>query len=413
MKHLKFLLVSTALYVLSCCNTLAQERSNAPSATPIGSLSLDSGTAWLQHVFDARIPDSIQIVGLGEVSHGGFEPIAFKAKMIQYLVEKRGYRNILFELSDFGTIMAIRDALNSSLPGDPDPGAIGVGKLNAIQAFDKVLRALFHWLKQYNLKHPTDKVQIGGFDLIFGNWICNYILYKYIIPFDPPGAKTISFQLSNADASDSSRAKIISEWFRTHAALLKARLDKKEFKWLEFNVRNAEYKFLLPLDEGSGDQWNNYRDSIMAKNVTALAGSSKTILWAHNGHISPWNIHLMGVHLEQYYRGHYYTVATDFSQIATVDILDKQKSAADSGYILQRNFASGTTTAANTLFRRYGISDGIVFQPDIIKYWVPLEINLIDANGFHMTTASERAFDALVFFDEIHPDAVITHKSQL
>jgi len=404
--------MSTCLHVLFCCISHAQEHSNTPAVAALGSLSLDSGTTWLHHVFDARIHDSVQIIGLGEVSHGGFEPMAFKAKMIQYLVEKRGYRKVLFELSDFETIMAVRDDLNSSRAGDPNLEDPVMKRISHLPAGDKVLRLLFHWLKLYNLKHPTDRVQIGGFDLVNGSWICNYILYKYIIPIDPGGAKKVIYQLNYSGASDSARSQSISCWFRAHATMLKAKLDNKDLNRLDFLVRNTEYTFLQPVRE-SEEQSKMYRDSIMAKNIKELAGSTKTIVWAHSGHISPWNPHLMGAYLEQYYRSRYFTLVTDFSQIATVDVLNRQKSVSDSGFVFQKSFTSSSTTAANTLFRRYGIPDGIIFRTDIIKYKVPLEVNLIDVYGAQTRMTSERAFDVLVFFDEIHPDPAITHKSQL
>lgn len=405
------LLMSICFHVLISCACVAQGNSNTPSIAAIGSLSLDSGTVWLQHVFDDRIHDSVQIVGLGEVSHGGFEPMAFKVKMIQYLVEKRGYRNILFELPDFGALMPVRDNLNNSRVEEPAISGSGVKGVSLLPAGETVLRALFHWLMLYNLKHPTDKAYVRGFDLIHEKGIYNYVLYKYIVPFDPEGAKKIIYRLSDAGTLDTIKIQIISDWIKGHATMLKARLDKEELDQLDFFVRNSQYACLYLL-KGSEELSNMYRDSIMANNVKELTGSAKAIVWAHNAHISRWNAHLMGAYLEQYYQSRFFTLVTDFSEIATVDVLDKKKPVSDSGYFFQKLFTSAASTTANTMFRRYGISSGIMFRNDIIKYSLPMEANLIDVYGLHTEIRSEKAFDALVFFDEVHRNSA-TYKSEL
>jgi hypothetical protein len=121
----------------------------------------------------------------------------------------------------------------------------------------------------------------------------------------------------------------------------------------------------------------------------------------------------MGAYLEEYYRSRYFTLLTDFSQKATVDVLNRQQPVSDSGEVIRKSFRSLSTTAASTMFRRYGIRAGVIFRTDIANYYIPMEANLIDVGGAFMRMASARVFDALVFFDEIHPDAAVTPKSQL
>src|SRR5690242_13046611 len=78
-----------------CPVTHAQQKNEI--IYPLGSFSLDSTTTWLENAFNNKIPDNIQVIGLGEVTHGGHEVPQVKAKIFQFLVEKKGHRTLLFE----------------------------------------------------------------------------------------------------------------------------------------------------------------------------------------------------------------------------------------------------------------------------------------------------------------------------
>src|SRR5690606_34894276 len=116
-------------------------------------------------VFDAEISRDIQIVGLGEVSHGAFDPIVFKAEMVKYLIEVNGYRNILFEFSDI-TIAGVRAFLMNAKETDLSTVDSLVKSMGTFPAGESVLCDLFRWIKRYNLNHPSDLVNINGFDIV-------------------------------------------------------------------------------------------------------------------------------------------------------------------------------------------------------------------------------------------------------
>ncbi len=98
----------------------------------------------------------VEVLMLGEASHGTKEFYLEKNKMIQYLVAKEGYTQIGFEHLDT-EFAKIDDFIQ--------------GKAVDLTATMKNLRAyrtqefveLFQWLKAYNDKNPNRKVAVFGF----------------------------------------------------------------------------------------------------------------------------------------------------------------------------------------------------------------------------------------------------------
>lgn len=103
--------------------------------------------------------DSNKVLGLGEASHGTKEFFTEKNKIIEYLVEKGDYRQIGFEFTDV-EIARINEYV--------------LGKNEDLRALMKDLRLyrtkefynLFEWIKSYNLKQTSQKVNVFGFHQI-------------------------------------------------------------------------------------------------------------------------------------------------------------------------------------------------------------------------------------------------------
>jgi hypothetical protein len=58
------------------------QNADRPLIFPLRSFSLDSDVTWLSKIFDNKITDGVQWVGLGEFTHGGEETGLFKSKMV-------------------------------------------------------------------------------------------------------------------------------------------------------------------------------------------------------------------------------------------------------------------------------------------------------------------------------------------
>jgi erythromycin esterase-like protein len=390
---------------LLCTHCFAQVvRSTIPS-TMIGSLSLNTNVTWLDNYYRQKISDTVQIVGIGEVSHGAIEPMDFQTKMIQYLVERRGYRNILFERSDFYAIRPIRNYLNNiQLKNDTIEKWAKTGGFTSAAAenFLKLLR----WLKIYNLNHPDDQVQIAGFDLSNEPTFFNYVLNHYIIPLNPSQGGEYTYLLN--DVSDTTKIQRIRTWFDINRDSIQDKFKDAETGWLNFHLRNLEsgakaFK-LKGIDSKS---WTLYRDSMMSENVMYLSQSKKTVIIAHNGHIVRTDDGYMGTYLNKNYRTHYYVILTDFSRKATVEISNMTKQAEDKTGFSTKAFLPHPTSAAAEILAKYQIASGIFQYKDIVSNRVLDRTNAIDAYGVQLLTpAHKRAFDSLVVFENLTPGQI-------
>lgn len=373
----------------------------------IGPLSLDSGTAWVQPVFDASIGDNIQVVGLGEVSHGVYEPLAFKAKMVQYLVTKRGYRQLLLELSDIGTVRPIRLYLLDNNIKDLSVIDSLVAGMSVMPSAAAIYRELFRWLKQYNLLHPREMVQIMGFDLNLDAVFLNYFMYNYLIPYDNVRAHQLLSHWGRGDIGDSTKMASLYTWYLDHKSKLSKDLSKAEFGYLERQIQLNRYSIQDFILKSNGEflKANIYRDSILANNVTNLSGTQKTIVWAHNSHIYAGGQY-MGMYLNRYYGEKYYVLMTDFSGKAKVYVADKSKTILDDGYFQLLSFQSNKGSLANLISHYYGVSAGIFLRRDLAghKQKTGDRINTIDNYGEHFLIGDGRSIDALVIFENIHSD---------
>jgi hypothetical protein len=402
---LKKIVIAAVVNSFIWCSSFAQSSDKIPFSE-IGSLSLDSGTAWVQRVFDNSISNDVQVVGLGEVSHGGYEPMALKAKMIQYLVENRGYKNILFEFGDLGPSRPVRQyLLNNNIKELSVADSLAktvVGLPNARIVFSQ----LFRWLKSYNLAHPTEMVKVAGFDFSYDAASQYFFLYNYIIPFDHIYAQKLLYHWANNQVFDSSKIASVNAWFNANKSKLGKGMDKDEFDELQYHLQNETHSVRLEtLRSLSGYDFKTayYRDSIMADNVTHLTGSQKTIIWAHNGHISTADGD-MGKYLRERYKSRYFILLTDFSNEANVyvvDAIEGERIETGNGIVHEQHFTSPRTTIAYNLFKNYGIPGGIFFHQYLPGSKVYNGINIIDAIGGQSLPSSYQGFDVLVIFNNI------------
>jgi erythromycin esterase-like protein len=401
------------IFVIAIFNSFSygQTIKNKFTKLQLDSLISNYSKQYLGEIFDGKISDSIQIIALGEVSHGGYEPIAFKANMVRYLVERRGYRKIVFELPDIPAIRMLRSYLNNQ-KNATDTSYITKWIKNAqfVDATASVCTNLFKWIKQYNDKHQENMVDVMGFEIGKEQSVINFILNKYIIPYNYEQSQQYVYQL-NSVITDADKIQILNKWFVSNKLGLKAKLNKEDFSWLYFYVHNAVngLSYLNKDSKSISDHSNDanlFRDSVMAQNVRYLSGGDKTIVWAHNSHVIRADIKYMGNYLDQYFKNRYYVIATDFSKFAKVDVINQNQAENDNKKYLSKTFKSSPSTAAYKIFDQYGISEGVFFNQDMISLHIQEDTNTIDANGLHLYFPGfHNSFDALVVFTNIYPTA--------
>ncbi|HWV66797.1 erythromycin esterase family protein, partial [Chitinophaga sp.] len=401
------ILIAAVINTFAWCSSTAQGNGKILFSEP-GSLSLDSSTAWVQSVFNKSIDNDVQVVGLGEVSHGGYEPLALKAKMAQYLIENRGYRNILLEFPDIVSVRPVRQyLLNNNIKELAVADSLAKVTATGLPNTQEVFSRLFRWIKIYNLAHPREMVKVTGFDLSMDAGFRNFFLYNYIIPFDPASGQRLLYHWNNNQVTDASRIASVNTWFNTNKSKLGKGMKKDELDELQYHLQNEthsmQYNALKTVTSaGNETRANKYRDSIMAVNAIHLAGSQKTIIWAHNGHISTIDGY-MGKYLKERYRSHYFMLLTDFSNEADVYVVTGEKAVPGSRVIREKHFTAERTTIASNLLKNYGIPGGIFFDQDLPASKTYDKLNLIDIYGNQLIMPSNQAFDVLVIFNNITP----------
>ncbi|GAA3991972.1 erythromycin esterase family protein [Mucilaginibacter dorajii] len=411
--HAKFVshvILNIAAIVIFSPFSYGQTIKNKFPKFQLDSLTSHYSNNYLGSIFGEKIADSIQIVALGEVSHGGYEPIAFKANMVRYLIESKGYRKVLFELSDIGRIRAMRNYLNNQSINDTSYITKWIKQAQFVDATASECLNLFKWIKQYNIKHPKDIVEVVGFEIGKDQSIINFILNKYIIPYDHKQGQQYVYQLSS-DISDTAKIMILNKWVLSAELLLKTKISGEELYWLHFYIHNAVngVNYLIRDSKSKSDKSdaaNLFRDSVMSENVRYLSANDKTIVWAHNAHVIRSEPRYMGNYLNQYFKNRYYVVATDFSKLAEVEINNNNFMQNDNRKYVTKTFKSGPSTAAYKILNKYEISEGIFVHQDMINMGIKEETNTIDANGLQVfIPVLNNAFDALVIFSEIYSTA--------
>jgi RNA polymerase sigma factor (sigma-70 family) len=402
MGYLSILILLLLVLVSLTVETVAQRITDMP-VYPLPAISAGGDDAGWKQVFDDKITDSIKIVGLGEVSHGAHEPLQLKSNVIQYLVTVKHFRVLLMEYPNF-YLMPISHYLMDSNVTDLNEAPVVVTRAfsgNIINTQEVV--DLVRWLKTYNISHPTDMVSLKGIDVIGSpTSFLNYFLDTYLTPYDIFTAMYLREKWNGRE--EQMKLEDISHWMEQGAERLQRKMPAQEYEELLYNLHIARSTVLF-----SSQQKQNiyraayYRDSVMAANAGQLA-IPKAIIWAHNVHIDtePRAVTL-GNMLHQQYGDKCYTILTDYSNDAMVRVINPRATSANDFFVLQQ-VASDKKTAAATLRRKYGINKGILFYNDLKRSKLPTLINSIDREGSNTLIGMGKAFDALLFLEDLHPN---------
>jgi erythromycin esterase-like protein len=129
------------------------------NAIPFKTASAGSGLEDLEPL-GAIIGDA-RIVGLGEPTHGTREAFQFKHRLLEYLVEKKGFRIFSIEAN-----MPESYALNAYVQGgDGDPRKLIAGMYFWTWNTEEVFQ-MVEWMRGWNARNPgSTPLQFTGFDM--------------------------------------------------------------------------------------------------------------------------------------------------------------------------------------------------------------------------------------------------------
>lgn len=125
-------------------------------------VSLTSRSQWADLEPLRRIIGSASLVSLGEGLHGSAEPLEFRNRLFQFLVEQMGFTAIAIE-SGITESFAINEYVLGG-PGDPER-LTGTGITSGLGEFPQQA-ALVRWMRDFNAdpRHPR-KIQFYGMDI--------------------------------------------------------------------------------------------------------------------------------------------------------------------------------------------------------------------------------------------------------
>jgi erythromycin esterase len=303
------LLSASCLYAMPTSDHAWQNTLNGFDPT----ITDDSDLSLFDHVIQHAT-----IVGLGETTHSTHEFFVMKHRLLKHLVTHEGYTVFAMEQS-----MARCYLMNDYvLHGIGDPKKI-LKSDNPMYDSQEVVD-LIEWMRAYN--QTTDKkIMFAGFDIqddIYDERTPSPDIIAHLL--QPTGDTVLmasNQQLSDLltglekqqlaiekdkakgdkEAQRKDTQQLVTEEQQYETSLKQFALDvkankpmllrtigRKDYAWLMQHIRLLHQlsEFTVIVYTGNEQDMFNYRDKMMAKNITWLQhySNAKMVLWSHSGH---------------------------------------------------------------------------------------------------------------------------------
>lgn len=363
------------------------------------------------------IPEQVQVVGLGESSHGVKEYQELKAEVFRTLVQNNGCRTFIIE-GDFGNALKVDDYIHGG-EGTAEEAASMIG----FRIYrTREMAELLNWMRAYNESAPAgEDLHFYGMDMQWADNSKDY-LFRILEQIDPE--LTARYKETFAFLNDDEMYEISTEAFSQgipEAENLLKEVDQAEEQIVEAFGSEA-FAFARECANSirnccdirkSDNDYNEVRDSHMAEKVHwFLEHGDGSILFinGHNGHISRVNTtfyNCLGWRLAEDLGDGYFAIGTD----ARVTTFNSQTDVS---------FKEITVKNKNDLNALAGSAEGAKYYIDLQKAsafdgWQELlsdtqRITSLNVGGltflkmFYTTKiVPEDAFDGMIIFDQVGP----------
>ncbi|RYF70289.1 MAG: erythromycin esterase family protein [Cytophagaceae bacterium] len=249
----------------------------------------------------------VQLVGLGEATHGTHEFFQMKARLFRYLVEQHGFRTLAFEAS-FGSCVGINRYIHgqsTSLKTATEAAkSIGYWAWRTTE-----VRDLIEWMRQYNQGKPAgEKLSFYGFDCQIR--ADNYpLINEFVARVDPDTYAKLPQLYQTLTRTGEIYELFVANQINWVAA--GGRLD--------YELAKQAARVLVQQQDLTGNGACN-RDRYMAENsqwLLSTLGAGKVSLWAHDHHVGNWSAYcgqpMMGAYLKQRFGQRYLAVGQSLS----------------------------------------------------------------------------------------------------
>ena len=268
---------------------------------------------------------SASIVGLGEATHGAHEVFTMKHRIVNYLVSEKGFTNLVLEEGWDKALELDRYVLTGK--GDPSQ------HLSPVFNTKEILN-LINWIQQYNAnpKHKS-KVRVIGMDIQSVNRNVYNNITEYVKRNNPNLVSSLEEKIKDlipvtkdvsiiGSLTEEDKEKYISDAKQISALLEqnKSNLNgnSKEFAWIKQNARIIEQftTMAASLPDNPSDLFLKHDIAMYENAKWAEEHLGKTIVWAHNGHVSKTNMlpfiypKVAGQHLAEHYGKQYVSIGT-------------------------------------------------------------------------------------------------------
>lgn len=285
-----------------------------------GTVDADLGVA-LTDVGAIAVPEDVQVVGLGEASHGVREYQEMKAKVFQALVENSGCRSFVIE-GDFGCALKVDDYIH---------GGEGTAKEAAAQIGFRIYRTkemedLIQWMRTYNeTAGEGEDLHFYGMDMQWADSSKEYV-FRVLEQIDPDVCEQYREELAflnddamydiSTDAFEQGMSvaeKLIQEVDSAGESIVET-FGSETFAY----VRECACSIYNCCDIRRSDrEYNTVRDSHMAEKVQWFiehGDGSVIFINGHNGHVGKVNTasyNCLGKLLAEELGSGYFAIGTD------------------------------------------------------------------------------------------------------
>ena len=263
-------------------------------------------------VSELAVPDEVQIVALGEATHGNKEFQQLRLEVFQVLAEKCGVRAFALE-GDFGGC----EAINRYIHGADGTAAEALSDTGFAIYQTEEMKSLVEWMRDYNASAaPDEDLRFYGFDMQRRACSWRYLLEE-LQKANIDTAELEKIWDSKAGTyTDSYTAEQRAESIRA----VKAQLPPGAAQAIHFAdvlLQNLELgKYIDDIGE-----LNAQRDRMMAENTLWILqqeqarGNSRILISGHNNHIMKCQntgTPVLGSLLAENLGDGYYAIGTDF-----------------------------------------------------------------------------------------------------
>jgi len=271
---------------------------------------------YAQEVDALRVPETAELVGLGEATHGNAEFQALRLTVLKRLV-MQGYRAFAMEI-DFGEGLMVDAYIQGVESGDASEivGRLGYPIARTAQTVE-----LIEWMRAYNASaSPEDRLRFYGFDMQNtmegARRLIDFCEAERIPGMDEE--LSLIARLTESDAQlDAVAAGVIEDALRRVGEAMEGygtEETRAAMRQAARTLAQAMGTYTL-----AGGSYADYRDRCMADNVDWIVrrerqlGGGKVMLAAHNAHIARQGEGKpLGSLLDERYGARYWAIGTDF-----------------------------------------------------------------------------------------------------